>query len=250
MSESFVELGDGLTGLLSLPAGSVGLVLSDLPSGETQAPYDRPPELDAMWPAVWHALRPDGIAVLMASNLRFAAALLASQERRFRYDLVWHKSIAVGFLNARHRPLKAHEHVLVFSRKVGTYHPQRSTGHGPIHTNGGRGALGSVNYGTGQAVDARGWPLGKSRAGATDRWPRSVLAFGSVGIRDRARKHPQQKPEDLLRWCVRTYSRPGDLVADPYAGSGSTGVAARAEGRAFRGWDVNARYGALVDPLS
>jgi site-specific DNA-methyltransferase (adenine-specific) len=247
---SLVELGDGLAGLRSLPAASVALVLSDLPSGETRAEHDRPPDFAVLWPAIWHALRPDGVAVLMASNLRFAARLLESQPRRFRYDLVWNKSIAVGFLNARHRPLKAHEHVLVFSRAVGTYHPQRTNGHGPIHTNGGRGALGSANYGIGQAVDAEGRPLGVSRAGATDRYPRSVLAFGSLGIRDRRRRHPQQKPVDLLRWCVRTYSDAGDLVADPYAGSGSTGEAARAEGRGFRGWDVNPRYGAVVDPLS
>ena len=252
---AWVEWGDGLSGLWGLPAASASLLLSDLPSGQTRAEFDRPPPFERMWPAFWHALRPDGVAVLMASSLRFAAALLHSQERYFRYDLVWEKSIAVGFLNARHRPLRSHEFVLVFSRTVrSTYHPQRTTGHGPIHTNGGRGALGSVNYGTGQAVSRHGRPLGVARAGATDRYPRSVLVFGSVGIRDRRRRHPQQKPEALMRWCVRTYSNPGELVVDPYAGSGAAGEAAAAEGRAFRGWDIdpkNRTASALLDdPLS
>jgi hypothetical protein len=250
-----VEWGDGLSGLLSLPPGSVDLLLSDLPSGETRAAFDRPPRFEAMWPAFWHALRPDGVAVLMASSLRFAAALLHSQERAFRYDLVWEKSIAVGFLNARHRPLRSHEFVLVFSRAMGTYNPQRTIGHGPIHTNGDRGALGSVNYGTSQAVDTQGRSRGKARAGATDRYPRSVLTFGSVGIRDRRRRHPQQKPESLLRWCVRTYSNQGELVVDPYAGSGAAGEAAVAEGRRFRGWDIDPKNQSAVpvlddDPLS
>jgi hypothetical protein len=243
-----VVLGDGIDGLQSLGAGSVGLVLSDLPSGETRADFDRPPDFARLWPAVWRALRPGGVAVLMASSLRFAAAVLGSQRARFRYDLVWEKSLAVGFLNARHRPLRAHEFLLVFSSGAGTYHPQRTDGHRPISTNGIRGALGSQNYGTGQAVGADGTPLGVARSGATDRYPRSVLAFGSVGIRDRRRTHPQQKPEDLLRWCVRTYSDPGDLVVDPYAGSGSAGRAAEAEGRRFVGWDVSPQFG--VDPLS
>jgi DNA methylase len=241
----WVEWGDGLAGLCALRAGSVDLVLSDLPSGETRAEFDRPPRFAAMWAAFWHALRPDGAAVLMASNLRFAAALLGSQERHFRYDLVWKKSLAVGFLNARHRPLRSHEFVLVFSRAAGTYNPQRTTGHEAIHANGARKGHGSVNY---NRESAGGRSRGMARAGATDRYPRSVLEFGSVGTSDRSRVHPQQKPEDLLRWCVRTYSRPGELVVDPYAGSGSTGRAAAAEGRRFLGWDTDPRFG--VDPLS
>lgn len=242
-----IELGDGVAGLESLARGSVGLVLSDLPSGQTLADHDKPPDFPRFWPAVWRALRPNGVAVLMASNLPFAAAVYASQRTRYRYDIVWHKSLAVGFLNVRHRPLRAHEFVLVFCRTAGTYHPQRTHGHVPISTNGERGALGSVNYGTSHATDVSR-PRGRARAGATDRFPRSVLSFGSLGTSDRRRVHPQQKPEDLMRWCVRTYSDPGELVVDPYAGSGSAGSAAEAEGRRFAGWDVNPKFG--VDPLS
>ena len=238
-----VQLGDGLVGLRSIQEGSAGMVLSDLPSGETRARFDRPPPLPEFWSAAWRALRSDGVVALMASRFAFAMAIVASEPRAFRYDLVWHKSIAVGFLNVRHRPLKAHEFVLVFSRTRGTYNPQKTTGHRPIHTNGGRGALGSENYGTGQAVDTAGRPRGLARAGATDRFPRSVLTFGSVGIRGACRRHPQQKPVDLLRWCVRSYSNPGDLVVDPYAGSGSVGLACAAEGRSFRGWDSDPRFG-------
>lgn len=251
-----VWLGDGVAGLESVQPGIVGLVLSDLPSGETRADYDRPPDFARFWPAVWRALRPNGVAVVMASSLRFAADVLASQPRAFRYDVVWNKSIAVGFLNARHRPLRAHEFVLVFSRTAGTYHPQRTHGHAPISTNGeSRAAYGSDNYGIRRTAVApdRPRPQGGARTGATDRYPRSVLSFGSVGIRCRTRTHPQQKPEELLRWCVRTYSDPGDLVVDPYAGSGSAGRAALAEGRRFVGWDVNPRFGAersLEDALS
>jgi DNA modification methylase len=233
-----VLLGDGLAGLRSLDRGSVGLVLSDLPSGETRAPFDRAPSLSEFWTAVWWALREDGAAVLMASNIRFAAALIASEPDTYRYDLIWSKSIAVGFLNARHRPLRAHEFVLVFSRKMGVYNPQMRHGLDPIHSNAGRGSSGE-NYGV-----SGGNRAGRSRAGATDRHPWSVLTFGSLGTRDKRRRHPQQKPEELMRWCVRTYSNPGDLVVDPYAGSGTSGRAASAEGRRFLGWDSDPRFGA------
>lgn len=210
------------------------MVLSDLPSGETRADFDVEPDLVAFWPAVWHALRDDGVAVLMASSLRFAALVLASQSYRFRHDLIWSKSLATGHLNAARAPLRAHEFILVFSREVGTFNPQMTQGASPIHA--ARQAHHGENYGPQTRVT-------RSRAGATDRYPTSVLEFASVGTSSKARRHPQQKPEPLLRWLIRTYSKPGELVVDPYAGSGSTGDAAIAEGRLFRGWDSSPRFG-------
>jgi hypothetical protein len=229
-----VVLGDGLQGLLSLERGSVAAIVSDLPSGETRAEFDVAPDLNKFWPAVWHALRDDGIAVLMASSLRFAARLQSSQDRHFRHDLIWSKSLATGHLNASRAPLRAHEFILVFSRAVGTFHPQMVQGASPIHA--ARRAHHGENYGPQTRVT-------HSRAGATDRYPTSVLEFASVGTSSKARKHPQQKPDPLLAWLIRSYSDPGELIVDPYAGSGSTGDAAAAEGRMFRGWDSSPRFG-------
>jgi len=234
-----VVLGDGLAGLRSLSKGSVSLILSDLPSGETRATFDQPPPLSQFWAAAWDALKPEGLAVLMASRIRFAAALIASEPEAFRYDLIWHKSVAGGFLNARYRPLRAHEFVLVFARAASTYNPQMRQGLSPVHANAGRHSSGE-NYGP-----SGGDGAGRARTGATDRYPWSVLPFASIGTTSPTRRHPQQKPEELLRWCVRTYSQPGDLVVDPFAGSGSSAVAALAEGRDFVGWDSNPRFGGL-----
>src|SRR5260221_13743999 len=101
-----VELGDGIHGLLSLESGSVDLVLTDLPWGETNAEFDRQTNLPSFWYAVWRALKPAGQAVVMASSLRFASELQRSS-KWFRYDLVWEKSLATGFMNAKSRPLRA-----------------------------------------------------------------------------------------------------------------------------------------------
>ncbi len=229
-----ITLGDGIEGLCSLEGGSVSLLLSDLPSGETQAEFDTPPDLERFWAAAWHALKPDGVAVLMASSFRFAARVIESQSARFRYDLIWRKSLATGHLNAKHRPLRAHEFLLVFARTTSTYRPQMTSGHTPMHAMTQRNA--GENYGaTNKAIP--------SNAGATDRYPISVLEFASVGTSSKERTHPQQKPEPLLRWCVRTYSNSDELIVDPYAGSGSAGRAAFAEGRRFIGWDSSPRFG-------
>lgn len=217
----------------ALQQGSAALILCDLPSGETRATFDKPVCMGDFWRAARHALRDDGVAVLMASSFRFAASLVKSQPALFRYDLVWSKSLATGHLNASSRPLRAHEFILVFSRKRSTYNPQMLQGASPIHAARRRAHGENYNPMT-RATD--------SRAGATDRFPTSVLEFASVGTSSKARVHPQQKPVPLLEWLIRTYTREGDLVVDPCAGSGSAGTAAAATNRRFVGWDTCERF--------
>jgi len=231
-----VRLGDGVEGLRSLAPGSVDLVLSDLPSGETRSEFDREADLTSLWPAVEVALKPGGAAVFMASSLRFAGKVRESRREWFRHDLVWHKSLASGYLNSARAPLRAHEFILVFSPGHLTYHPQMVQGSTPIHAC--RKRYQSENYGclTRETV---------SRSGATDRFPTSVLEFASVGTTARGRSHPQQKPVPLMRWLVETYSEPGDVVADPYAGSGATGEAAGQCGRVALLWDDSPRFGKI-----
>ena len=236
MSE--VLLGDGIAGLESLDEGEAGLILSDLPSGATRAEFDRPIDLRRFWPAAWRALRHGGNVVLMASSFEYAFALATSCFQWFRYDLVWSKSAATGHLNSASRPLRAHEFVLVFSREGdATYHVQMQEGATPIHR--------ARRSGHGENYKPATRPT-DSRAGATDRFPVSVLEFASVGTSSKDRVHPQQKPEEMLRWLVRSYSDVGDLVVDPCAGSGSAGRSALAEGRRFKGWDLSPRFGASL----
>lgn len=232
------RLGDGIAGMMSLPKGSAALVLSDLPSGETRAEFDIRPDLGRLWEGIWHCLRENGVSVLMASSFRFAKMLFDSQEKTFRHDLIWYKSLATGHLNASRAPLRAHEFILIFGRSPGTYNPQKSQGASPIHA--ARRLSHGENYGplTGNT---------EARAGATDRFPVSVLEVASVGTSAAERVHPQQKPVPLLSWLVRTYSNPGELVVDPFSGSGSTGRAAEAEGRRFVGWDSSTRFGSMTE---
>ena len=225
-----VKLGCGLDGLEDLPARSVGLVLSDLPSGETRAGFDKVPDLPRLFRAGW---RVSETLVFMASSLPFAARLIATSPEEFRYDLVWEKSLATGFLNASDRPLRAHEFVLVFSKGKPPYRPQMLEGASPIHA--ARRKSGGENYG---AVGGT-----ESRAGETTRYPVSVLQTASLGTSSKERVHPQQKPVALMRWLVETYSYPGALVVDPCAGSGSVGAACAECGRDFLGWDTDPRFG-------
>lgn len=223
--------GDGIGALATLQ--DVALIFADLPSGATRAPCDSPLSLDHFWHSARRALSRDGTVLLMASHLEYAVEVLQSNSRWYRYELIWRKGRGTGFLNAKRRPLCAHEYVLVFGPGNGTYNPQVTHGHKPM--NWARQKAMGDNYN-----DARAGMV--NRAGATDRQPVSVVATKSVANNARVKVHPQQKPLELLRWLIRTYSNEDDLVVDPCAGSGSTGVAAVLEGRRFVGFEKESTY--------
>jgi DNA modification methylase len=239
-----VRHGDGIAGLLALPAGSVALVVNDPPWGCTKATWDSPLDWPAWWAAIDHALAPTGTLAVFAS-MKLAMIIGPIARRPFRYDLVWRKNRASGHLNAKRAPLRGHELLLVFGAAV--YEPQITRGHRPI-ASGMKPGSGSL-YGK-----ERPFP---NRAGKTDRYATSVLHFDNVSNdRGKGRLHATQKPAPLLRWLIRAYSKPGDLVADPTCGSGSTVHAARDEGRSAIGWDIHeptvasaSRWLASVDPL-
>ena len=232
-----VVLGDGLRGLSELPSGAVDLVLTDLPSGRTQAPFDVRVDLASFFRAALHAVAATGSIVIIADSFDFAHDVRQAGGEHFRYDLIWHKARATGFFAARHQPLRAHEFVLVFSPSWHSYYEaQMSQNHTPVHGNKKQGHHGA-NYGQ------QGQNVRKARAGATDRYPVSVLTTAVVGTTDPRRTHPQQKPLVLLEWIIRSYCPLRGLVCDPCAGSGSTLQAARNCNRRAIGWDHDPKFG-------
>ena len=78
----------------------------------------------------------------------------------------------------------------------------------------------------------------RSSSGSEDglRFPGNLLAFSSV----QRTVHPTQKPVELCEYLIRTYTRPGEVVADICAGSGTTAVAAVNTGRRFVCFDAPA----------
>lgn len=229
-----IYLGCGIAGLGSVAPGSVALVINDPPWGATKAAWDRQLDWLAWWAAIDHALAPDGVAVVLG-DLRLAVKIVPIARRRFSYDLVWRKNRASGHLNAKRQPLRAHELMMVFgdaARGDHRYEPQFTYGHEPMKaiTRISKSEL----YGRETVT--------RSQEGATHRYQTSVLDVDVVPNDTAGRIHSSQKPVDLLRWLVRAYSRPGELVADPTAGSGAVLQAARLEGRRSIGWEVHEPY--------
>lgn len=119
--------GDCIEEMTGLQTGSVDLVLSDVPYGQTQNAWDNPIPFEPMWRELRRVAKPNAAIILMAAQ-PFASKLVCSNLADFRYDLIWGKNKPTGFLNAKKQPLRIHEHILVFYRKPPLYEPQMTTG--------------------------------------------------------------------------------------------------------------------------
>lgn len=225
-----VLYGDCLEIMSGFAEGSVDMVLSDVPYGQTQNPWDTPIPFPPMWERLRRVAKPSAAIVLMAAQ-PFASRLVCSNLDEFRYDLIWRKNKPTGFLNAKKQPLRSHEHILVFYRKPPSFFPQMTSGHTP--GNYARRTQHSTNYGTQTPTEY---------GGSTERYPTSVVDMPIINNDDPEKWHPTQKPVDLMAWLIRSYTERGQLVLDIAAGSGTTGVAAAREGRSFICIESNLEY--------
>ena len=197
----------------------VDMVLTDLPYGTTNAKWDSCVNLDDMWEWVDYYRKRDTPTLLFAQT-PFDKVLGMSNIKQLRYEWIWEKTAATGHLNAKKMPMKAHENILVFYDVLPLYNPQKTTGHKPANSYTKHGTDGEL-YGKVKT--------GISGGGQTDRYPRDVLKFASD--KQKLNLHSTQKPLELLRYFIRTYTKKGDTVLDFTAGSMSLAVACYLEGR-------------------
>lgn len=220
--------GDCLKILPSLPSHSVDLVLCDLPYGTTQNKWDSVIDLDSLWIQYKRVIKPNGVIVLTSQGI-FTAKLILSNEKMFKYKIVWEKSKPTNFLNAKKQPLRKHEDICVFYDKNSTYNPQMRKG--LAYDKGIRKNQLSGSYGDFDPVHV------KSEG---ERYPTDLVYFKTAESEPgRSVWHPTQKPVELGRYLVKTFSNPGDVVLDNAFGSGSFLVAAALEGRKFIGIEKN-----------
>jgi site-specific DNA-methyltransferase (adenine-specific) len=223
MSEPQLLLGDCLEVMRQLPDASVDMVLADLPYGTTQNKWDSVIPLEPLWLEYWRVLKANG-AIVLTAQTPFDKILGVSCIDRLRYEWIWEKTAATGFLNSKKAPLKAHENVLVFYRQQPTYNPEMTDGHTIKRVNASIASHGD-NYG--KAVNIR------EPYESTQRYPRSVVKFAKDNRMQGL--HPTQKPVALMRYLVLTYTNEGDTVLDNCMGSGTAGVACIETGRKFIG---------------
>lgn len=225
--EGLIHPIDCIEGIGRLPRGSVDFVFADLPYGKTRNTWDKLVPIESLWKALRIACKPGAAKVFTASQ-PFSSLLVASNFEEFRHEMIWKKNKSSSFLNAKKMPLLAHENLLVFYREYPFYEVQKTGGHPPMHA--------ATKKPTTSTCYGEHGPM-PNEAGTTLRYPTSVLEIPVVNNDDPERIHSNQKPVDLVEWFLRSYTRPGDLVLDPTAGSGTTLVAAKRLGRRYVGFE-------------
>jgi len=224
---------DCLELLKTLPDKSIDLMLQDIPYGTTQNKWDMMPDLTAMWVEWKRVIKDDGIFVFTAQQ-PCTSELVLSNKAMFKCDWIWMKEKGTGHLNANKYPLRNHEHILIFANTITKYNPQFERGKPYQRLNGSKNALNKGNYGTTKESYSTTSTDG-------DRFPQTIQFFASDSQRFGS-LHPTQKPEDLMRYFLLTYSNEGDTVFDGYSGSGTTAVACIEHKRNFIGAELNPEY--------
>ena len=222
--------GDCLERMKEIPDGSVDMILADPPYGTTACKWDSIIPLEPMWAQLKRVIKPNG-AIVMTASQPFTAALVMSNPKMFRYDLVWEKTMATGALNANKMPLRAHESILVFYSSLPAYNPQKRDGK-PYRKILKAEMVGKCYGGTGLADEFE-------QVNHGERHPRSVFKISNPNHKG---LHPTQKPVALMEYLIKTYTNEGETVLDFTMGSGTTGVACVNINRNFIGIELDENY--------
>lgn len=223
--QSYIKQGDCLELMKEIPDNSVDLILCDLPYGTTQNKWDTVLDLEKLWEG-YNRIAKDNTPIVLFSQMPFTATLVNSNLPNFKYEWIWQKQQGTGYLNAKKMPLKAHENILVFYKKLPLYNPQMRTGFKPYTCKRGKG---SNNYHEHASVVS---------ISNGERYPIDILDFNY----DKQKLHPTQKPVALLEYLIKTYTNKGAIVLDNCMGSGSTCVACINTNRNYIGFELNETY--------
>ena len=193
-----LKQGDCLELMNDIPDGSVDMILCDLPYGSTKNKWDNVIPFDVLWNQYNRIIKNNGVIALFCDGL-FMSRLMLSNEKMWRYNLIWDKQRGCDFLNANVKPLKSHEEIAIFYKKKPIYNkqywysnPYKKTKNGSL----------SDNYGKRKEA----W----SESTNGQRNPLSIVSFK----RDSERLHPTQKPIALLEYLIKTYTNESDIVLD------------------------------------
>lgn len=301
-------------------ANSIDLLFCDLPYGQTSCKWDCLLDLDLFWKQI-NRICKDDCPMFFTCSTKFGVSLINSNPKNFRYDLVWVKSSPCGFLNAKKMPMKKHEMVYVFYKKlpkvytdnIAEHHTHKFIKETENKRNGKDGVdnKGMIknrceketvskydpplptsvikddnlcNYDVNENIYGGGKEgrikISKDKREHETRYepplPTSVLRndegcnsmYGKekgkvfiydeegklrnsepryepplpnsiLEIKSEKGKHATQKPVDLIKWCLKYYSKEGDTILDPTMGSGSTGVACKELHRNFIGIELD-----------
>lgn len=225
---------DCIEGMAMIKDKSIDMILCDLPYGTTQCKWDVIIPFDKLWEQYERIIKDNG-AIVLTSAQPFTSLLIASNLKLYKYNWVWEKSKATGYLNSKKRPMVAHEDVLIFAKKQTKYNPQMVQGE-PYYK--GKAHRPTDVYGEQKET------LVENKDGL--RYPRTVQYFKTAESEGEV-FHPTQKPVSLFEYLIKTYTNEGDVVLDNCMGSGTTAIACKNLNRDFIGFELDGKYFEIIN---
>ena len=226
-----IHLGDCLDLMPNIKTGSVDMVLCDLPYGTTSCKWDTIIPFEQLWSEYERVIKDNGAIVLFGKN-PFTAKLILSNEKLFRYELIWEKTRAGNNMQVCKQPSAIHENILVFYKSQPTYNDLKfKVDEKYIDKRK------SINDSFYKSEHYQG--VMKRKADDGFRHPQSILPFNSVWHKD---MHPTEKPIELFEWLIKSFTNENDLVLDNTIGSGTTAFACKRTNRNFIGIEKDEIY--------
>jgi site-specific DNA-methyltransferase (adenine-specific) len=221
-----IHQGDCLEVMKGIEDKSVDMILCDLPYGTTACKWDTIIPFEPLWEQYKRIIKDNGAIVLTASQ-PFTSALVMSNVKMFKYELIWYKDRPTGLFTAKIQPMKYHENIVVFGNRKITYNPEMWQG-SKNHSNLGNNKSKSSHYNS------------KFSIPKTDglKNPKSVIYFK----REHPPIHPTQKPVALFEYLIKTYTNEGETVLDNCIGSGTTAIASINLNRNWIGIEISEEY--------
>ena len=217
--------GDCLNELKNIEDNSIDLCILDLPYGILELKWDKKIDLDKLWIEL-KRIGKDNTPYFFFCDMKLAVEIINSNPKWYRYDLVIQKSNKVGFFNGRKMPMREHELLIVFYKKLPTYNIDDY--HIKIKKTQSKRLDNSI-YGNrknkNHIIHINDPPL-----------PSSILKMENK--KDK-KYHKTQKSQDILEWIIKYYSNENDTILDATMGGGSTGVACKTLNRKFTGIEMD-----------
>lgn len=218
---------DCLEGMKKIEDKSVDMILCDLPYGTTSCKWDTIIPFEPLWEQYERIIKDNGAIVLTAAQ-PFTSNLVMSNPGIFRYEWIWIKSRASLFQNARKMPMKRHENILVFYKKLPTYNLELKKLDKKVKSsrkNKGGNIFGEISEKEYYQEE-------------------TGFNFSDIFFKNPNNKniHPTQKPVPLFEHLIKTYTNEGETVLDNCMGSGTTAIACMNTNRNYIGFELDKEY--------
>ena len=226
---------DCLEGMKRIKDKSIDMILCDLPYGEVECKWDSIISFKKLWIEYERIIKDNG-AIALTSSFKFAIKLIQSNEKMFKYELIWDKVKPSNIFVGKLRPLCKHEYILIFSKGNIANGSKNNMVYYPIMEE--QKERSSKLY---SQSDLRYRKNLKSVETKRDKkYPKSILTFSNA--KQKGKVHPTQKPVELFEYLIKTYTNENELVLDNCIGSGTTAIAAINTNRNYIGFELDESY--------